>query len=62
MFSNYFIYLYTLSRQARIQQIFISIAFFFILFIICAFLTFLKSKYSNKEEKNSLFQKLLNRL
>lgn len=48
MISNYIIYLYTLPKEARIEQIFIFLILFFVLSIICILLDFFKSKYNNK--------------
>ena len=61
MFTNYIIYFNTLSKEAKLEQVFISLAFFLVLFAICGFLIFLKSKFLD-ENKNSIFQKFLKRL
>ena len=61
MISNYLIYLNTLPKNEKFEQILIILAFFLILFSICCFLEFLKLKFTD-ETKNSLFQKFLKNL
>ena len=61
MFSNYLIYLYTLPKEEKIEQILLLLAFFAVLLAICGLLTFIKLKFLN-DNKNSLFQRFLKRL
>ena len=58
MISNYLIYLSTLPKEEKLEQILIVLAFFLILFAVCCFLEFFKFKFKD-ENKNSLFQKFL---
>lgn len=61
MYTKYLIYLNTLTREQKSKQAFLVLISFFILFMICGFLEFLKLKYLD-ETKNSLFQKFLKKL
>ena len=61
MFTNYFIYLNTISKEEQIKQILILLASFAILLSICGILKFIKWKFINKT-KNNIFQKFLKQL
>lgn len=58
MLSNYIIYLTTLPKGEKEEQILIIVSSLLILFILCAFLEFVKYKFLDKN-KNTLFQKFL---
>lgn len=61
MFSNYFIYLSTLPKEEKIEQIFTILLLMLILFIFCVIIELLKSKFRDKN-KDNLFQKYLKSL
>lgn len=61
MFTNYLIYFNLLSEEQKLEQVFIILTYFFILFAFCGFLGFLKLQYSDNT-KDSLFQKFLKKL
>lgn len=62
MIANYLIYLNTLPKEEKFEQILIIIIFFFILIIISILLTLLKLKLLKKfqNNKNSAFDNFLN--
>ena len=61
MITNYIIYLNTLSNVEKNKQIALIFIFFISILIICGILYLIKKKFL-KENKNTLFQKILKRL
>lgn len=61
MIANYFIYLINLPKEEQVKQIFILLAFFSILIVICFVLKFLKLRFLD-ETKDSLFQRFFKSL
>lgn len=61
MFTNYLIYFNLLSEEQKLEQVFIILTYFFILFAFCGFLEFLKLQYLDNT-KDSLFQKFFKKL
>lgn len=61
MITNYIIYLNTLSNVEKNKQIALIFIFFIIILIICGILYLIKKKFL-KENKNTLFQKILKKL
>lgn len=58
---NYLIYLSTLSKEEKFNQICIILIFFLVLLALCGILKFVKSNFMD-ETKNSLFQRFLKKL
>ena len=50
MISNYIFYLYALPKEEQIEQILMILVFFLISAIVCVFLDYIKSKFSNKHK------------
>ena len=61
MITNYIIYLNTLSNVEKNKQIALIFIFFRSILIICGILYLIKKKFL-KENKNTLFQKILKKL
>lgn len=61
MITNYIIYLNTLSNVEKNKQIALIFIFFISILIICGILYLIKKKFL-KENKNTLFQKILKKL
>lgn len=58
MITDYLIYLSTLQGEKQIKEIFMILAFLFLILAIFCFLTFCKLKFTNKN-KDSFFQRIL---
>lgn len=61
MITNYLIYLATLPKEKQIEQIFMILAFLFLILAIFCILIFLKFKFINKN-KDSFFQRILKKI
>lgn len=61
MITNYIIYLNTLSNVEKNKQIALIFIFFISILIICGILYLIKKKFL-KENKNTLFQRILKKL
>ncbi len=61
MITNYIIYLNTLSNVEKNKQITLIFIFLICILIICGILYLIKKKFL-KENKNTLFQKILKKL
>ena len=61
MVTNYLIYLITLSDEKKLEEILMILIFLSLLSIILGFLYILKSRFIN-ENKDSLFQRFLEKL
>ncbi len=61
MITDYLIYLSTLPKEKQIEQIFMILAFLFLILAIFCILIFLKFKFTNKN-KDSFFQRILKKI
>ena len=52
MISNYIFYLYTLSNEEKIKELFILFIFFIVFFGICLFLNSFELKFKDSDKKS----------
>lgn len=61
MFTNYLLYLITLTKAERMNHIIAVFIFFMIMLVIAGILSFIKYKYEDKA-KNKTFKKFLEKI